>query len=738
MEEFRRLRLAKIRPCDVNRILSRLPQDLNTSYDRILSRIEPTYANEVCAALQWLMYARRPLSVLQLCHACAIDPNDEGNPYDTNRRLHPTDLIELLSGLVIVERRSLLASFVRPYGGLITLAHFSVNEYLSSGRLRVNGAPNFRLEESTSQQFIAASCILYIVASATAADTSADPLVYYASHYWPEHAQRIPEEYASTMEPYYIQLLNNINIRSFWVSECLSMKVFSTPDGVIVFKGFIQAPHQFVQTPAGSIRTKYNKTSLKSLHRDFIFPQLPGTATYPVKVCVDYQLLLALQTLLRSTDLPVICDRHECVLESAIIYDNLKFVELLAPYCKDHDLALNCVFANRRERAALYLINNGFELKPPHAALCARYCSKSMLEVFASRNMRLSASWVVEMLEGALHYSSLENWATIISILHQRDQTLLKSNKRETIYRRLVYAAARLDLLRSLFTLLIFRALFPSPECSYSRALGIAIEKQSLRATECLISLLFVRKQVKFAYFRELFKKTAQKAAFPCLRILLPFLLSSHDSIGRNLKAALLCHDKKAFENFIWEAKKCGSSRPCTEDGTILMAAMLDDAEAINKLHALGADITLCTALRDAFVCRDIATWLFSHGVPLKIHYFKPFTPQQNAARDLFMAGLANLYAAGLRTPYDYMIKGKPMPDLRQSFPNLEQVCCHVYGIPNELRPFAVARNCEHSTGCICLKQHYVRATKIPKADKGMEKTVVVLVDPITRTLTVL
>jgi len=100
MEDLKRLKL--MRPCDIVKVLDTLPRDLDTTYDRILARIDTLYSHEAFAALQWLTFAVRPLYIEEVAEACIINPK-ASVPLDPDRQMSPLDIADILCGLVVIE-----------------------------------------------------------------------------------------------------------------------------------------------------------------------------------------------------------------------------------------------------------------------------------------------------------------------------------------------------------------------------------------------------------------------------------------------------------------------------------------------------------------------------------------------------------------------------------------------------------------------------------------------------------
>ena len=81
-----------LRGRDILQILSSLPLDLDATYERVLTNIDPPLIYEAITALIWLSSASRPLFVEELSEACIIRP-DESDSVQDDQRLRPFDIL---------------------------------------------------------------------------------------------------------------------------------------------------------------------------------------------------------------------------------------------------------------------------------------------------------------------------------------------------------------------------------------------------------------------------------------------------------------------------------------------------------------------------------------------------------------------------------------------------------------------------------------------------------------------
>ncbi|KAJ7631728.1 hypothetical protein DFH06DRAFT_1056335, partial [Mycena polygramma] len=174
----------KINP-DLDMILASLPDDLFGVYSRFLKPIGRTDFVYVARVLRWLVYALRPLSLLELEDALAFTYSDPVHVYDPNKRGGcAAAACKLLEGLVSVSPGR------RKSSEIVTLAHASVADYLVSDDFTREHEYDFT--PGPSDTFLAQTCIghlLHVVDCFT--DTvsllSNCPLAEYAAQYWGFH-----------------------------------------------------------------------------------------------------------------------------------------------------------------------------------------------------------------------------------------------------------------------------------------------------------------------------------------------------------------------------------------------------------------------------------------------------------------------------------------------------------------------------------------------------------------------
>ena len=178
--------------------LRSLPQGLDETYEQILCRIDEESIEEARRILTMLCFSCRPLTVPELIDSIAVDLNKPAR-LDPRRRLQDADdLREICPGLIeintIVDDEILLRTNMIKRGTLIVrIAHFSVQEYLKSDRIKQQRAAAFGLKGSAAHAQIAQICLVYLqepgLSSGNLGQTKLKefPLAHFAAMYWHHH-----------------------------------------------------------------------------------------------------------------------------------------------------------------------------------------------------------------------------------------------------------------------------------------------------------------------------------------------------------------------------------------------------------------------------------------------------------------------------------------------------------------------------------------------------------------------
>ncbi|KAI1397796.1 hypothetical protein F4819DRAFT_64940 [Hypoxylon fuscum] len=152
--------------------------------------------NEAKAAIQWLACAGRPLYLEELADACIVQL-DSTAPFSEDARLSPWAILELLPGLVKVEPGLGQAPKFIPKHHTVSLAHFSVKEYLLSTRVQSGRMSYYGVDTNLANQHIVRSCMAYLdyclsLSKPSEANAKFYPLMVYAYRHWAYHVTLLP------------------------------------------------------------------------------------------------------------------------------------------------------------------------------------------------------------------------------------------------------------------------------------------------------------------------------------------------------------------------------------------------------------------------------------------------------------------------------------------------------------------------------------------------------------------
>ncbi|KAK4465056.1 ankyrin repeat-containing domain protein [Cladorrhinum samala] len=187
--------LITLRECSsrasIERALAELPEDLESTYQRVLERIPKEKTKTVIEIVEWLLFPGRTLTVQEVAESIAIDVDNEMvNP--TERYLRQSEVLKLCPGLTdtIVTTEKNIDNFGKVTEiEVIRLAHYSVKEYLMFGR----GLQRFYIEERVAGTYLARAYLTYLKyhegESVKNPTKIPHPLAVDAARYWPQHAR---------------------------------------------------------------------------------------------------------------------------------------------------------------------------------------------------------------------------------------------------------------------------------------------------------------------------------------------------------------------------------------------------------------------------------------------------------------------------------------------------------------------------------------------------------------------
>jgi hypothetical protein len=170
----------------VRSALGKLPKGLDDTYDEALRRIwsqGEADANLAKQVLSWIVFAVKPLTIKEIQHALAVEPEDT----DIEETALPDEdlLVSVCAGMVSIDRES----------AVVRLVHYTTQEYFE--RFRMERFPD-------AQTRITTTCLIYLsfdifTRGYSLSDEDMNlrlqnyPLLRYATQHWSDHARGTPE-----------------------------------------------------------------------------------------------------------------------------------------------------------------------------------------------------------------------------------------------------------------------------------------------------------------------------------------------------------------------------------------------------------------------------------------------------------------------------------------------------------------------------------------------------------------
>ncbi|EPE28002.1 Ankyrin repeat-containing protein [Glarea lozoyensis ATCC 20868] len=180
----------------LRKTLKSLPQDLESTYIRILSEIPEASQHVVQRLLLWIVSAEVPLDLVAAAETVKLNIEDS-DFYSEDRRLRSSrTLLRLCPSLITLTQKDDLSGVE-----CLTLAHASVREFLLSERLRNTPLNSYHFSMEQASIYVAESCVAYLVHVAnTQLDLTENwywttfkkfPLLEYARIFWDTHTRKV-------------------------------------------------------------------------------------------------------------------------------------------------------------------------------------------------------------------------------------------------------------------------------------------------------------------------------------------------------------------------------------------------------------------------------------------------------------------------------------------------------------------------------------------------------------------
>ncbi|KAL1600753.1 hypothetical protein SLS60_007141 [Paraconiothyrium brasiliense] len=176
--------------------LATLPPTLDQTYDRILAAIDKDYAEYAHRIFQWLSFSSRPLYLDEVAEIIAIDVNRDPAFNHDEVLEDPLEVLSICSSLVTIVPGA--DNDREGSREVVTLAHYSVKEYLVSDRIWTGKAAKYGLRSEACHDAIATGCLSYLL-QLQQSELDRDifqlfKLARYSAEFWSWHAQKSGEQ----------------------------------------------------------------------------------------------------------------------------------------------------------------------------------------------------------------------------------------------------------------------------------------------------------------------------------------------------------------------------------------------------------------------------------------------------------------------------------------------------------------------------------------------------------------
>lgn len=163
-----------------------LPGTLLETYVNILERIEPSDWELARAALFWLSFSKRTLTLRELNEAVMLE--ETCTVFDDDMELvSPQILLQICQGLITQDKF-----------GAVILAHASIKDFLTSEWIRSSNVKYFSLDPRTADRIIIRQCLAYLCLENFRSGASPylhiiqereenRPFLKYAAQFWATH-----------------------------------------------------------------------------------------------------------------------------------------------------------------------------------------------------------------------------------------------------------------------------------------------------------------------------------------------------------------------------------------------------------------------------------------------------------------------------------------------------------------------------------------------------------------------
>ncbi|KAL2219638.1 ankyrin repeat-containing protein [Thermoascus aurantiacus ATCC 26904] len=198
----------------LDRFLKSLPQSLDETYERMLCTIDHNLIEDARRILTLLCFAPRPLTLQELIDGMAVELGGNARLNRKHRVQDASDIHSICPGFIEIDPIDIADTRAGVYNGdylpgffdeqpvrIVRIAHFSVQEYLESERIRQQRAAIFSLASVTAHLEITQVCLIYLLdpglSNITKGNTAYKdvhkeyPLARFAAKYWYHHYRNV-------------------------------------------------------------------------------------------------------------------------------------------------------------------------------------------------------------------------------------------------------------------------------------------------------------------------------------------------------------------------------------------------------------------------------------------------------------------------------------------------------------------------------------------------------------------
>ncbi|OBT50693.1 hypothetical protein VE04_09070 [Pseudogymnoascus sp. 24MN13] len=235
----------------LQKALKALPITLDETYERILRTISDEDSKYAIPILQWLAFSSRPLSVEELAEVVAINVEQE-TAFNRDEILEdPMEVLDICTSLVLVVITDVpsLSELNRRSSTTVTLAHYSVQEYLVSARICQGRAARYSMQPAACHGSIAKGCIGYLLQyekglldrfDSARSVRNVYALAQYSAEHWVSHTRKAEEDdnrlssvatkFLSTGEGAYLNWLRLYDPDRAWITPNFRRELDSCPN----------------------------------------------------------------------------------------------------------------------------------------------------------------------------------------------------------------------------------------------------------------------------------------------------------------------------------------------------------------------------------------------------------------------------------------------------------------------------------------------------------------------------